>query len=188
MSKKGFTLVEMLVVVLIISIVAFLYKGSHDKGVQIRRNERARAMFLELTNAARLHNEMHPEHKIVGGFGQTNADTFCTDCVEPCYLFKGFSGTVAVNVDDYYALNPRTWGMDSAASCGSSIGYDGYNFYLCNPNFTGSQPNTGITNQCTDGSTKYFAVMTSPDNAGAFYTNKIAFVMEDYSLSDNYDD
>lgn len=178
MNKKGFTLVEILVVVLLIAILTALYTSSHEKATIIRKNEQATARFMELTNAARLHNEMYPGQRIAGGFGAT-ASSYCTNCLNPCNLFEGFNNS-SVFQDNIsgYALNPKSWGLASAASCSNTLRYEGYEYTLCNPYFSGSQP-AGCN------STR-FAIMKSPNTGAGAFSGKTAWVSNEYEISNNY--
>ena len=181
MNKKGFTLIEILVVVIIIAILTAFYVSSHEKGVIIRKNEQATARFMELTNAARLHNEMYPNQRIAGGFG-ANASGLCTNCLNPCNLFEGYySGNDSQVFQDNiaaYALNPKSWGLASAAACSNTLRYEGYEYILCNPYFSGSQP-TGCDN------TK-FAIMKSPATGAGDFSGKTAWINNEYEIANNY--
>ena len=183
MNKKGFTLVEILVVVIIIAILTAFYVSSHEKGVIIRKNEQATARFMELTNAARLHNEMYPGQRIAGGFG-ANASDLCTNCLNPCNLFEGFNDTenFQANISGY-ALNPKSWGLSSAADCSNSLRYEGYEYILCNPYFSGSQPD----NTCSDDNNNArFAIMKSPAAGAGDFSGKTAWINDEYEISNNY--
>lgn len=182
-SNKGFTLVEMLAVVIIIMVIFGLYKGSHDKGMEVRRNETARARLIELANAARLHNEIHPTEKVAGTFG-----TALGGYLDPCFLFEGYPENANPSRMDLkesmaaYALNPRTWGYTkntinancSAASFRTKYQYD---FYLCNPDFESAQPsNSGCD-------TDTFAVLVSPaTGVGSAFNGKKAYLRRDGTL------
>lgn len=183
MNKKGFTLVEMLVVVLIISLLMAAYVAYHNKGMDIKRNEQAQAMLIELANAARLHNEMHPDQKIAGGFGD-NA-SYCTGCQNPCWLFEGLNSENTQHEEDIapYALNPQNWGITTTGSCSSTLNFHGYTFFLCNPNFSGTQPSG-----CTSDDDDIFALMKGPTSGSDTFVNKDAYIRaSDFKICDNYD-
>jgi|GEM_PF-3357909 prepilin-type N-terminal cleavage/methylation domain len=182
MNKKGFTLMEILVVVLIVVILVSMFSLTYKKNVGTRNNERARALLVELANAAKLYNEMNPNHRIYGGFGDNPPSAACPGCVNPCVLFRGSSDD---EVMTSYALKPREWGISNAAACGNTINYQGYVFYICNPNYDDqhtTQPNAA----CVFEGTPRFAVMTSPNNAPAVYNGGHAWITLDYRLENNY--
>ena len=190
MNKKAFTLMEILVVILILSVILSLYQVSHKNSQIVRTNERARAMFAELTNAARLFNEMYPNTKIYGGFGDTSGSS--QGYLNPCFLFEG-----AVSDPDVrdtmasYALRPRDWGITSVADCGPGLKYEGYTFVLCDPSFDSDATQPSVANgKCldtnADGNTK-FAVMLNPDNLTySKYANGYAWMTSGYEFGNSY--
>jgi len=179
MSKKGFTLVEMLVVVLIISLLMAAYVAYHKKGMDIKRNEQAQAMLIELANSARLHNEMHPDQKIAGGFGDTAS--YCTGCQNPCWLFEGLTSNAQHEEDIApYALNPQNWGITTTGSCSSSLNFHGYTFFVCNPNLSGNQP-------LTECNSDRFALLKGPTSGNDTFVGKNAYVRaSDFKICSNY--
>lgn len=195
MNKKAFTLMEILVVILILAVILSLYQVSHRNSQIIRTNERARAMFAELTNAARLFNEMYPNTKIYGGFGDNSGAS--QGYLNPCFLFEG-----AVSDPDVrdtmasYALRPRDWGITSVAECGSGFNYEGYKFVLCDPSFDSdaTQPAAAATGNGTnlckdseDGGRPKFAVMINPDNLTYYkYANGYAWMTSGYEFDNTY--
>ena len=188
MNKKGFTLMEILVVVLIIAILVSLYTLTYRKSVHVRNNERARAMLVELANAAKLYNEMYPDTKISGGFGDNPQD--CPGCVDPCVLFRSDNTDPLIYS---YALVPGEWGLYSANACGNSLNFEGYKFYICNPYYDGSnytaQP-SGADGKCVQNGNARFAVLISPsteDMVLGQYFGKQAWITRDYQLENNYD-
>ena len=182
MNKKGFTLMEILVVVLIVVVLVSLYSLTYKKSIGTRNNERARAMFVELANAAKLYNEMNPNHRIYGRFGDNPPATACPGCQNPCILFRG-----ATNDDTTtsYALKPREWGIIDANSCGNTINYQGYTFVICNPNYDAEHP-TQPDDSCVDEGEPRFAVMLTPNNAPAMYRYRQAWITRGYELRNNY--
>ena len=77
-----------------------------------------------------------------------------------------------------YALSPKSWGLSSATSCSSSLRYEGYEYVLCNPYFSGSQP-AGCDN------TK-FAIMNSPATGAGDFSGKRAWITNEYEKGNNY--
>ncbi len=182
MNKKGFTLMEILVVVLIVAILISMYSLTYQRTVGTRNNERARAMLVELANAAKLHNEMNPNRKIYGTFGANPPSIDCPGCVNPCVLFRG---TTDDELMTSFALKPLEWGIANADACGNTINYQGYTFYICNPYYDADHP-TQPSAYCTDNEGARFAVMLSPNNAPAVYGGRQAWITLDYRLRDNY--
>ena len=183
MNKKGFTLMEILVVILIVAVLCSLFSLAHRKNAIIKTNERARALLVELANAAKLYNEMFPSNKIYGSFGDTPpASTVCPGCVDPCHLFRGSGVDEEVNsLIESFALVPTEWGISSAAACGNSLNYEGYKYIICNPYIGNSQPDDDCSNN-------RFAVMKSPTNMTySKYSGKIAWITEDYDLGNKYE-
>ena len=190
MNKKAFTLMEILVVILILSVVLSLYQVSHRNSQIVRTNERARAMFAELTNAARLFNEMYPSTKIYGGFGDTSGSS--QGYLNPCFLFQGaVSDPDVAEAMASYALRPRDWGLSSVADCGPGLNYEGYKFVLCDPSFDSDavQP-TAADGKCHDtqaGGASKFAVMLNPsDLTYSKYAGRYAWMTSGYELDNNY--
>ncbi|MBQ4493952.1 MAG: prepilin-type N-terminal cleavage/methylation domain-containing protein [Elusimicrobiaceae bacterium] len=190
MAKKGFTLMEVLVVILIVAVIISLYQITHRNAQIVRANERARAMFVEFTNAARLFNEMYPATKVYGGFGDTNAQSL--GYLDPCNLFLGYFADQEVqdNIQSY-ALRPQDWGLNSAGACGNGLQYEGYTFVLCNPSFDSDapQPNlaAGMCHDAQAGNTPKFAVMINPANLTySKYAGRYAWMTSGYEMGNNY--
>lgn len=175
MNKKGFTLVEMLVVVLIIGLLMAAYVAYHNKGMDIKRNEQAQAMLIELANSARLHNEMHPDQRVFGGFNDTT--NYCDGCHNLCWLFEGLTDNTQHEEDiASYALNPQNWGITTTGSCSSSLNFHGYTFFIC---FGANSP-TGCT-------TDMFALMKGPASGSDTFVGKNAYIRaSDFRVCDNY--
>lgn len=193
MNKKGFTLMEILVVVLIIAILVSFYSLTYRKSVHVRNNERARSMLVELANAAKLYNEMFPNTKIAGGFGDNPQQ--CPGCQNPCELFRS-SRPVDQMTDEEkliypYALVPGEWGIANKESCGNQINFQGYKFYICNPYYDGDQYTaqpSGTENSCVVNNVARFAVLMSPntESTPSAYIGKQAWITQGYELDNNY--
>lgn len=185
MTKKGFTLMEILVVILIIAVVIAFFNISYRSARIVRTNERARAMFVELTNAARLFNDTYPTTKIYGGFG--NADAQNLGYLDPCKLFLGAIDDAEVqdNIASY-ALRFRDWGLDTPGDCNANLRYEGYTFILCNPDFDTDDTKQPHANCIVDGVPR-FAVMITPDSVTfAKYSGRHAWMTSGYELANNY--
>ena len=189
MNKKGFTLMEILVVILIVATILSLFQVSYRKSQIIRANERARGMFIQLTNAARLFNEAYPNSKIYGSFGNSTAQTL--GFYDPCYLFEEYTdnatGQYAELHDNIapFALRFREWGIANADSCNQNVTYEGYRFVLCNPSFSGAQPSEA-NNLCTPD--KFAVMIATSDVTSAKYTGNgvHAWITNGYSFENNY--
>ena len=192
MKKKGFTLMELLVVILIISVIVYMASASFSNSRVVRANENARAMFAELTNAARLYNEIYPESKVYGNFGQSSFPADCAGCKNPCILFKDFvaDSELQSNIASF-ALKPAEWGLTNASQCSSTLRYKEYQFVLCNPNFPTSGTSTNQPNiKCYDsngGGKPKFAVMITPSSVtNPKYSGKYLWMTGGYQMANNY--
>ena len=67
-NKKGFTLIEVIVVTLIIAALALLVAPSFKNSTITNDMEKAKMGLVEFTNAAKLYNEVHPSAPISGTF------------------------------------------------------------------------------------------------------------------------
>lgn len=192
MNKKGFTLMEILVVVLIVIILVSMFSLTYKRTADIKTNEKARAMLVELANAAKLYNEINPNTKISGGFGDNPSTSDCPNCKNPCVLFRGAEGEDEATMFSY-SLNPIEWGLSNANACGSDITFQGYKFFICNPYYdsTHTQQPSGASGNCVENenntNTKRFAVMMSPPDISSKYSGKQAWITEDYMLENNYE-
>lgn len=72
-NKKGFTLIEIVVVVLVIAILALLVAPSFKNSALTNKIEKAKVGLVELTTAVKLYNEVNPSDILSGGF---KADMF----------------------------------------------------------------------------------------------------------------
>lgn len=59
-NKKGFTLIEVLVVVVLIAIVSMIAFPSFKKSREITKTKALSLKLLEVANAARMYNEDAP--------------------------------------------------------------------------------------------------------------------------------
>ena len=67
-SKKGFTLIEVIVVTLIIAALALLVAPSFKNSTVTNDMEKAKMGLIEYTNAVKLYNEVNPNDTIGGVF------------------------------------------------------------------------------------------------------------------------
>ncbi len=189
MNKKGFTLMELLVVILIICIIVYMASVSFSNSRVVRANEHARAMFAELTNAARLYNELYPDKKVYGSFGQSSFPSDCPDCQNPCILFEGFSGNAEMQSNmASFILKPALWGLSSLSQCNANLTFKEYKFILCNPSLEAgaTQPDTRCRDS-NDGGKPKFAIMITPSSVtNPKYSGKYAWITGGYQMGNNY--
>ncbi len=167
-NKKGFTLIEVLVVVVLIAIVSMIAFPSFKKSREITKNEGARIKLLEVANAARMYNEDAPI-KVAGRFGQAQAGGF----VDPQVLFYN---TNALKVA--YLKNQDAW-----SGSGTNLNYNGYTYYVCNPDIGGGQP----ISACVNGTDLRIAVMKKLDGTGRFAGEAWVSTVNLGRVENNYD-
>ena len=168
LNRKGFTLIEVLVVVVLIAIVSMIAFPSFKKSLEVSRNEGARIKLLEVSNAARMYNEDAP-YKVAGRFGQA----LSSDFRDPLVLF---SDQNALKVA--YLKNKDAW-----SGSGINFNYNGYIYYVCNPDLSGSQP-IGV---CVNGSEVRVAVMKKPDATGRYAGEAWVSTVNLGRVENNYD-
>lgn len=93
-NKKGFTLVEVVAVTLIIAALALLVVPSFKNSALTNKMEKAKVGLIELTNAVKLYNEVH-DTPISGILNNAMFTTLTT---------------VDANQGYAYMLNPGRWG------------------------------------------------------------------------------
>jgi len=180
-KKRGFTLIEVLVVIIIIAIIAGLAVPSYRRSRIESQNKAAIAKLVELANAARLYNE-----DAVGG--ARVAGEMClalAGFTVPVRLFIGTPNDVAIWTN---ATNPASvvpdwnqaflkrtgWNnldtgvfpVNGIVSGTCNVNFDGYTYYVCNPVMFGfpspAQPKEPNDSGCRDGD---IATMMPPDDA-----------------------
>ena len=150
LNKKGFTLIEVLVVVVLIAIISMIAFPSFKKSREITKNEGARIKLLEVANAARMYNE-DATQKVAGRFGQVlSGGTF----VDPLVMFYNNNALKAA-----YLKNQEAWSGN-----GINTNYNGYTYYVCNPDLSGTQP----ISACVNGTDLRIAVMKKLDGTGRY--------------------
>lgn len=148
LNKKGFTLIEVLVVVVLIAIVSMIAFPSFKKSREVNRNEAAKVKLLEVANAARMYNE-DAATKVAGRFGSA-----LSGYLDPLALFYPQGGTGST-----YLKNMEAW-----SGTGSSTNYNTYTYYVCNQDSSGDQP----ISACKDGTEIRIAVMKKLDATGRY--------------------
>lgn len=188
MNKKGFTLMELLVIVLIVAIIVAFARLSYSRSKDVRANEKARSKLVELANAAKLYNEIYPENKIYGSFGQS---VFPVGYASPCVLIKGF-----VSDEEFqdniasFALNPGEWNA-AVNMCNHVMqAAEDYSYILCNPDAATSSSTGQPDSRCKDSynnSEPKFAIMPTSIGVQNQYTNKYAWITLGQQFGSNYD-
>lgn len=164
MTKNGFTLIEVLVVVVLIATLSMVAFPSYKKSREVAANEAARVKLLEVANAARMFNEDITEDYVAGGFGNPISPSFR----DPNSLFFGTSN--AQNEKFAYLKNRSSWECVPPA-CGASgleITYKGYSYYVCNPEGANSDQPDEVADICVADNDVKIAVMEKKGAKGRY--------------------
>lgn len=78
-NKKGFTLIEVVVVTLIIAALALLVAPSFKNSTVTNDIEKAKMGLVEYTNAVKLYNEVHPNVIMTGTFNSSQYAALTTN-------------------------------------------------------------------------------------------------------------
>ncbi len=181
-GKKGYSLTELLTVVVIIAVISVAVVPSFRKSREISKNDAARAVLVEVANAAQMYNSevRAPQKKVAGTFGTPLSDEFD----DPFLLFlqspslQGRAYAYLRNVENWKCPPMAQGGCDSSKG-GWDLRFNGYKYFVCNPN-GGSQPSLGCASD-------RLAAMTLPGATGRFANNKFAWVSTNGSVGHNYD-
>lgn len=120
-SEKGFTFVEVLVIVVLIAIISLVAVPSYKKGLETSKNNQAKGKLVEIANAARLYNEdARGADQVAGTFGEAAAGYR-----DPQVLFFSTADGTEADERNYAYLK------DSEAFNGKT--FRGYEFYICTP-------------------------------------------------------
>ncbi len=133
MSKRGFTLIEVLVVVVFIAIVSMVAFPSYKKAKAISANDAARVKLLELATAVMMYNEsdnMDSDgkfHKVAGDF-DGNRPVAPTDSM---YTYESlmdlFDDTTNDTNNTPYLANKDSW----YPANGVFGDFNGYHYIVC---------------------------------------------------------
>ncbi|MDR0952615.1 MAG: prepilin-type N-terminal cleavage/methylation domain-containing protein [Elusimicrobiota bacterium] len=173
--RKGFTLIEILIIVVIIAIVSLFAYPSYKQSREVNKNDEARAKLLELATAVRLYNE-DATTPVAGSFGNP-FQTF----EDPCLLFS--QTPTEVGTTKAYLKNKNSWTFSSSSPC--DITYRGYVYYVCVSKSGASQPIVA----CTDNNTgnPRLVVMELPGASGR-YAGQAWVSLDDMGMvANNYD-
>ncbi|MDR0645996.1 MAG: prepilin-type N-terminal cleavage/methylation domain-containing protein [Elusimicrobiota bacterium] len=151
-NKKGFTFIEVAVVVALIAIISLIAFPSYRNSRLITQNEMARAKLSELATAARMYNEdVRGGERIAGGLG----DSSLTGFKDPRSVLFSSNPNSGIS-QEAFDFNRQNWDTD-----GGVYHFAGYKYYLCNPDGGSSQPaNSGCDND-------RIATMKGPETGAA---------------------
>ncbi len=120
-NKKGFTLIEVVVVTLIIAVLALLVAPSFKNSAMTNQMEKAKIGLVELTTAVKLYNEVHEADPISGVFNVENYQKLTQEDTEQGYVYlqnaAGRWGFRPGSSTDY-----SLWGGDAVLDCQYVIG------------------------------------------------------------------
>jgi len=144
MGKKGFTLIEVLVVVVFIAIVSMIAFPSYKKAKAITANDAARVKLLELATAVMMYNEADNMdnsgkfHKVAGDFDGNRPSV--DDDYPYIYdsLMNLFDDITNNQNNTPYLANKDSW----YAADGVSRDFNGYQYIVCVRESGVPQPNT----------------------------------------------
>ncbi len=105
-GKKGFTLIEVVVVTLIIAALALLVAPSFKNSVMTNQMEMAKIGLVELTTAVKLYNEIHDSNPMSGIFNKDNFDLLTQEDTEQGYV---------------YLQNSNRWGLRTGSATEYSL-------------------------------------------------------------------
>jgi prepilin-type N-terminal cleavage/methylation domain-containing protein len=127
-SNKGFTFIEVAVVVVLIAVISLMAFPSYNDSRVVAQNEMARAKLSELATAARMYNEgAKGTSRLAGGLGEAGV----ADFTDPAVLFSKEEVLMGS-----LGLDSHGWGtIPSPCVLGGSCLYRfaGYRYYVCNP-------------------------------------------------------
>ena len=130
-KKRGFTFVEVMVVVIVIAIIALLAFPSYRRARIVTQNDMARAKLIEVANAARMFNEeARGTARVAGGL---DGSTLVTGFESPTRLFTHTPdhAMFAQAGNEYKAyLDLDGWNVITG---GGGFHFRGYRFFVCNP-------------------------------------------------------
>ncbi|ACC98136.1 PilE-like protein [Elusimicrobium minutum Pei191] len=157
-KKNGFTLVELLVVVVIVTLAVVIAVPSFRNAQENTRNQRAQAVLIEIASAVQTFR-MYDSNNISG---QVTRDTLAAACI------AGSVGCLA----KHNLLKDIAWDDATGKT------YQGYSFFVC--------PKTGSGVQCCDNNNK-LACMKSGKTSGRYKSTKSAWVDKFSVYDNNYD-
>lgn len=133
MRKNGFTLVEVLIIVVIVGVVSVFAVSSYRTSQRLASYTSAEAILMELGNASR-------NYRIATGINMTSAQITLPSQEERNKAVQVCTATAGTWQQLYYC------GYLSPIHMNASNEYRGYHFYVCNPT-TGSTQQGCCTNE-----------------------------------------
>ena len=126
-DKKGFSFIEVLIIVVLIAVLSLIAVPSYKKSIETSKNNQARAKLVEIANAAQMFNEdMRGCHKIAGNLSGTNVPSCGSGSFQQAYLLFSQVGNDTDAGANYAYLK-------DVSSFSEGYLYRGYEFYICNP-------------------------------------------------------
>jgi len=106
-NKKGFTLIEVVVVTLIIAALALLVAPTFKNSTVTNDMEKAKMGLTEYTNAVKLYNEVHPNTQLSGYFNNHQFSRLTVDNTNDFVYLQHHQGrwAPAANSNFYTFLN-----------------------------------------------------------------------------------
>ena len=103
-GKKGFTLIEVVVVTIIIAALALLVMPSFKNSSLTNQMEKAKIGLVELTTAAKLYNEVNSSNPVSGTFNGDMFSSFTAVSDNQGYVYLQNSARWGVRSSDEYSL------------------------------------------------------------------------------------
>ncbi len=128
-NKKGFTLIEVVVVTLIIAVLALLTVPSFRNSALTNQMEKAKIGLIELATAVKLYNEVHETDPISGVFDVDNFQLLTEEDSEQGYVYLQ-------NAGGRWGFRPGStteyslWGGDAVLNCQYVIGEPSASFLV----------------------------------------------------------
>lgn len=103
-SKKGFTLIEVIIVTLIIAALALLVAPSFKNSALTNQMEKAKIGLIELTTAVKLYNEVNPSNQLSGVFNDTMFTALTHEDTDQGYVYLQNSNRWNIRSSNEYSL------------------------------------------------------------------------------------
>ena len=121
-GEKGFTFVEVLVIVVLIAIISLIAVHSYKKGLETSKNNQAKGKLVEIANAARLFNE-----------DARGADQVAGNFESPVSGYRDPSALFYFTPDDTELEAHKDYAYLKDAEAFSGTTFRGYKYYICTP-------------------------------------------------------
>ena len=117
-NRKGFTLIEVVVVILVIATLALLVVPSFKNSALTNKMEKAKVGLVELTTAVKLYNEVNPNSTLTGAFDREMFEKLINS--DQGYAYLQSSGRWGEGNSNLYALRDT----DGVMNCRYTINPD----------------------------------------------------------------